>query len=83
MAKRDTYKYELTRGNKVVYVGTTNDPERREQEHRQNKNFDKMRLVGNVSTQSGALQWETERIQTYMRNHNGKTPEYNKNEHGK
>mgnify|MGYP003300184612 CR=1 FL=1 len=83
MAKRDTYKYELTRGNKVVYVGTTQDPKRREQEHRQDKDFDKMRLVGNVSTQGGASQWETERIQTYMKNHNGKTPEYNKNEHGK
>ena len=46
MAKRDTYKYELTRGNKVVYVGITNDPARREQEHRQDKNFTKMRLIG-------------------------------------
>ena len=83
MAKRDTYKYELTRGNKVVYVGITNDPNRREQEHHQDKVFDKMRLVGHASTESGASQWETARIQTYMKNHNGKTPEYNKNDHGK
>ncbi len=31
---RDTYKYELRDGNRVVYVGITNDLERREAEHR-------------------------------------------------
>ena len=45
MSKRNTYKYELTKGNKVVYIGITNNPERREAEHRQNKNFDKMKIV--------------------------------------
>lgn len=34
MANRDTYKYELRNGNKVVYVGITNDLGRREAEHR-------------------------------------------------
>ena len=77
MSKRNTYKYELTKGNKVVYVGITNNPERREAEHRQNKNFDKMKIVGNVSTLDGASQWETNRIQTYMNNHKGQTPLYN------
>lgn len=83
MAKRDTYKYELTKGNRVVYVGITDAPERREAEHHQDKDFDKMRIVGNVSTLDGASQWETDRIKTYMANHNGQTPLYNKNEHGK
>lgn len=58
MSKRNTYKYELTKGNKVVYVGITNNPERREAEHRQNKNFDKMKIVGNVSTLDGASLYE-------------------------
>ena len=65
MSKRNTYKYELTKGNKVVYVGITNNPGRREAEHRQNKNFDKMKIVGNVSTLDGASQWETNRINLY------------------
>lgn len=34
MAYRNTYKYELRNGNKVVYVGITNDLGRREAEHR-------------------------------------------------
>ena len=83
MAERDTYKYELTKGNRVVYVGITNDPERREKEHHQDKDFDRLRIIGNVSTRNGASQWETNRIQTYMNNHKGNTPIYNQNEHGK
>ncbi|GHU63704.1 hypothetical protein FACS1894123_07010 [Bacteroidia bacterium] len=42
---RDTYKYELKNGNKVEYVGITNDPERREAQYRQEKNFDTMNIV--------------------------------------
>jgi predicted GIY-YIG superfamily endonuclease len=83
MAERNTSKYELTRGNKVVYVGITEDPAGREAQHRQDKDFDKMRIVGAKSTRSGAEQWETERIHTYMKNHGGNTPEYNKNTSGK
>lgn len=80
---RDTNKYVLKDGNKVVYVGITDNPERREAEHRQDKNFDKMELVGRKSTRGGAEQWEAYRIETYMKNHGGDTPKYNKNTSGK
>ena len=42
--KRDTVTYELKQGNTVVYVGTTNDPERREQEHDEGKQFSHMNI---------------------------------------
>lgn len=80
---RDTYKYELKQGNKVVYAGITNDPIRRETQHRQDKDFDAMKIVGRASTRSGAEQWETDRLETYMRNHKGELPEYNKTTTGK
>lgn len=32
---RDTYKYQLKVGNKIVHGGITNDLNRREQEHQQ------------------------------------------------
>lgn len=80
---KDTNKYLLKQGNKVVYVGITDNPERREAEHRQDKNFDKMELVGRKSTRDGAEQWEADRIKTYMKNHGGDTPKYNKNTSGK
>ena len=82
MAKRNTYKYELKRSNKIVYVGTTNNPERREAEHRQDKDFNKINIVGNKTTLEGARQWEANRIETYMKNHGGETPKYNKTETG-
>ena len=80
--EKDTYKYQLKRGNEVVYVGITNDPERREAEHRQDKVFDKMELVGRRTTSDGAKNWEADRIETYMGNHGGKTPKYNKTQKG-
>lgn len=83
MANRDTNKYELTKGNKVVYVGITNDPVRREAEHRKEMDFDKMRIIGAKSQRDSAEKWETERIQTYMKNHKGETPKYNQNTSGK
>jgi predicted GIY-YIG superfamily endonuclease len=81
--QRDTYKYELKNGNKVEYVGITNDPQRREAEHRQNKNFDKMEIIGRVSTRESAEQWETNRIGIYKRNHSGELPKYNQTTTGK
>lgn len=72
-------EYKFKPFDKVLVRDT---PERREAEHRQNRNFDKMKIVGNVSTLDGASQWETNRIQTYMNNHKGQTPLYNQNEHG-
>lgn len=83
MSKRDTYKYELKDGNKVLYVGITNNPERREQEHRQNKEFGHMNIIGNHTNREAAENWEGNRIETYMGNHDGKTPPLNKNESGK
>lgn len=84
MAKKDTYKYELHDGHRTVYVGTTNDPERREAEHRADgKEFTKMAIIGGPSTSEGAGKWEEERIDTYKRNHGGDRPKYNQNDSGK
>ena len=82
MAERNTYKYELKQGNKVVYVGISDDPARREIEHRRDKDFGKMVIVGNKSTRESAKDWEDRRIETYMNNHGGETPKYNKTEAG-
>lgn len=81
---RDTYKYELRDGNRVVYVGITNDLERREAEHRaEGMDFTKIQKIGNVTTRSAAEEWEADRIATYKRNHRGDRPEYNQNDSGK
>ena len=55
---RDTYKYELKIGNKVVYVGTTRDLALRQKEHQVNLPGARIEQVGRRTTRSGALKWE-------------------------
>ena len=57
--KRDTYKYHLKRGNKVIRSGITNDLDRREKEHQRNSGKDvHVQQVGNRTTREGAREWE-------------------------
>ena len=80
--KRDTLVYELKQGNRVVYVGTTNDPERREQEHKnEGKQFNRMSIISRRMTEKGAKEKENERLAKYKKNQGG-NPEYNKDSDG-
>lgn len=80
---RDHYNYELKRGRKVVYRGSTNDLERREQEHaRDGKKFTHMRKVGRAKTRKGALSSEEKSLKRYRKNHGGRNPQYNQTNHG-
>ncbi len=80
--KFDTVTYELKSGNKVLYVGTTNNPERREQEHRDSgKSFSHMNITSRSMTEEGAMKKETTRLKTYRRNQ-GRNPLYNKDSDG-
>ena len=60
MAKRDTYKYHLKQGNKVVHRGITNNLDRREGEHQQNYPGSSIQKIGRRTTRAAALQWERE-----------------------
>lgn len=80
--KRDTVTYELKEGRKVVYVGTTNDPDLREEQHRkEGKRFSHLNVTSRRMTEDGAKQQETSRLATYRRNQ-GKNPRYNKDSDG-
>jgi len=80
--KQDTVTYELKDGNKVVYVGTTNDPERREKEHRDaGKKFGHINVTSRRMTDEGAKKKEAERLKTYRKNQ-GANPKYNKDSDG-
>lgn len=80
--KQDTVTYELKDGNKVLYVGTTNDPERREQEHKDSgKKFGHMSITSRRMTEEGAMKKEESRLKTYRKN-NGKNPRYNNDNDG-
>ena len=83
MAKRDTVTYELKRGRKVVYRGTTKDPERRAEQHTaEGKKFDKLRVTSRRMTDQGAKKKEANELATYRGSHRGKNPIYNKDSDG-
>ncbi|MCK5680293.1 GIY-YIG nuclease family protein [bacterium] len=85
MAKNpmDTVTYDLKKGNKVVYRGTTNDPERRMQEHVDaGKQFSGMNITSRKMTEEGAKKKEAATLKTYRQGHGGKNPKYNKDNDG-
>lgn len=55
---RDTYKYHLKLGNRIVHRGITTDLERREQEHQQEFPGSHIVQIGLRTTHGGAVRWE-------------------------
>ena len=55
MSKRDTHKYHLKRGKKIIRSGITNDLDRREKEHPRDYGKDvHIHKVGRRTTREGA-----------------------------
>ena len=81
--KRDTVTYDLKKGRKVVYRGITNDPERREHEHRDSGlDFDRLLSTSRRMTPQGAKDREADNLERYRRSHGGRNPRYNKDNDG-
>jgi len=57
---RDTYKYYVKIGNKIVDGGITTDLERREQERQREYPGSHLYKVGNRTTEEAAREWEKE-----------------------
>lgn len=61
-ADRDTYLYHLKQGRKIKYTGITDDPERREREHKSaGKRFTHMFVHPYPSSRKTARKRETKR----------------------
>lgn len=82
MEKEDTYVYKLVRGAEIVYIGITNDLERREEEHCKDKVFDKMQVIVGPCTREEAEKVESVQLRlfSFCNNH---LPEYNQTCNGK
>ena len=81
--KRSTQTYGLYNGNEKVYIGTTDDLERREQEHRNaGKKFTRIEPTSRRMTPDSAKKRETEQLETYRQGHRGNNPRYNKTSDG-
>ena len=82
MEKKDTYVYKLVRKAEIVYIGITNDLERREQEHREDKQFDEMHVIKGPCTREDAEKVESIQLRLFSFIHSH-LPEYNQTCNGK
>ena len=81
--RRDTVTYLLKDVNKIVYIGTTNDPKRRELEHlTEGKNFTQIIVTSIRMTEAGAKNKEVKLLERYRKNHKGKSPKFNEKLNG-
>ena len=78
----DTYVYKLLRDGEVVYIGITNDLERRKEEHREDKQFDKMQVIKGPCTREEAEKLESLQLRLFSFSHSH-LPEYNQTCNGK
>ncbi len=83
-SKRDTVTYDLRNSKgEIVYRGTTNDSDRRKQEHRdEGKQFANLTVTSQKMTEDGAMRKESKDLATYRRGHGGSNPKYNKDDDG-
>ena len=58
MAERDTYKYHLILGHKIVHRSITYDLERREAVHQQEFPGSRIVQIGRKTTRQAGLKWE-------------------------
>ena len=80
--KRDTNVYELKDGKKRVYLGTSNNPQRRIKEHKQDgKKFTKLNILTPKMQKNNAEKKETNLIKKHKKT-TGSLPKYNITETG-
>ncbi len=64
---RDTYRYTIREGNRIRYIGITDNPKRRAAEHTLKDIPGDMRVEGPRVSRETAEAWERNRIATYWR----------------
>ena len=81
--KKKSVTYKLVKNNKAVYIGTTNNPQLRNQQHSQSgKIYDFMVVTSPKLPRLEAERREVRNIESY-RKATGKNPRYNKAFDGK
>ena len=79
--KKVTYK--LVKDGKATYIGSTNNPNRRNVEHSESgKKYDYMQVTSSRVSKSEAERRETRNIVSY-RKATGRNPKYNRTSNGK
>lgn len=64
MPRRNAYNYTFRVGREVSHRGVTNNPKRRQQEHRRVRTNGKLTVDGPAKTRAGALRFERTQTKT-------------------
>lgn len=81
MPKKHTYA--LYQGREKVYIGRTDNLDRRLEEHRDDgKRFTRAEKTSRLMSEDGAQDREADQLETYRDGHGGKNPQYNKTDKG-
>lgn len=81
--KKKKVTYKLVKDGKAVYVGSTNNPTRRNSEHtRSGKKYDFLKVTSPRVSKSEAERREARNLKSYKKV-TGKKPKYNKTSNGK
>ena len=77
------HTYALYQGREKVYIGVTDDLERRLEEHREErKRFTRAEKTSVLMREKTALEREAAQLESYRGSHRGKNPRYNKTDTG-
>jgi hypothetical protein len=83
MTNKKNVTYKLVKNKKAVYIGTTNNPNRRNNEHsRSGKNYDYLEVTSYGISKNEAERRESRNLNSYKKA-TGKKPTYNKTSNGK
>lgn len=81
--RRNVRGYTLRgRNGRINYVGVSNNPGRRAAEHKNAGKRGSMKVETQSMSRASARRWETRRLATYRRSHDGKNPPSNKSRSG-
>lgn len=82
-SKKKKVTYKLVKSGKAVYIGTTNNPSRRNFEHsKSGKKYDYLQVTSPKISKRTAERRETRNLRSYKKA-TGKKPKYNKTYNGK
>ncbi len=82
-ATQGVYGYTIRgRAGRVKYVGITNNPVRRAEEHRADGKRGILRVETRGMSRTTARKWEAGRLSKHRRTNAGKNPRYNKTRSG-
>ena len=80
---RKTRTYALYDGREKVYIGESNNLERRAQDHKKDAlEFTRIVTTSIAMTKPGAQSKEADQLEAFRRSHGGRNPRYNEDPEG-